>query len=144
MTILGFVSNIEEWMSVSDVIATKPGGLTLFEAMALKKPLVLLPARGGQEQLNREWAIRVGAAVGVEKTRQAALVIDALLNNPNRLAEMAEASARFGRPDASARIARRILKKMDERGHAMKGGSLETLPLDLHLRCAPGNARLPG
>lgn len=50
--VLGFVGNMEEWMSVADLIVTKPGGLTTSEAMALGKPLVIVNPIPGQEGAN--------------------------------------------------------------------------------------------
>ena len=106
---LGFVENMAEWMAVSDVVVTKPGGITLFEAMALGKPLLLLPARGGQEEINRRWAIGVGAAVASPETPRAGSLLRAVLSDADRLRRMGEASERAGSPEAAGRIAREIV-----------------------------------
>lgn len=107
---MGFVDNMADWMAASDVMVTKPGGLTLFEAMALGKPLVLLPARGGQEVINRRWAIASGAAVGCDATRRAGSVVRTLFSDPDCLSRMATASSRAGRPEAATLIARDVLR----------------------------------
>ncbi len=39
--ILGFASNMHELMAVSDLVITKPGGLTSSEALAMGKPLFI-------------------------------------------------------------------------------------------------------
>ena len=106
---LGFVENMAEWMAVSDIVVTKPGGITLFEAMALGKPLLLLPARGGQEEINRRWAIGVGAAVASPETPRAGSLLRAVLSDADRLRRMGEASERAGSPEAAGRIAREIV-----------------------------------
>jgi processive 1,2-diacylglycerol beta-glucosyltransferase len=51
-SILGFVENMEEWMTVSDFIITKPGGMTIAECLTKRLPLLLPWHLPGQEQRN--------------------------------------------------------------------------------------------
>ncbi len=109
---LGFVENMAEWMAVSDVVVTKPGGITLFEALALGKPLVLLPARGGQEEINRRWAVAAGAAVNCPEPRLAGSLLRGLFSDSGGLAGMGAASERAGRPEAAGLISREIVETL--------------------------------
>lgn len=109
---LGFVENMAEWMAVSDVVVTKPGGLTLFEALALGKPLVLLPARGGQEEINRLWAVAAGAAVDCPEPSNAGSLIRRLFSDPGRLSGMGESARRAGCPEAAGLISREIVESL--------------------------------
>ena len=56
-----FVDNMEELMAASDVMVTKPGGLSVTEALANHLPLVFFSAIPGQEAGN----VRVLAANGI-------------------------------------------------------------------------------
>ena len=56
-----FVDNMEEMMAASDVMVTKPGGLSVTEALANHIPLVFFSAIPGQEAGN----VRVLAANGI-------------------------------------------------------------------------------
>jgi len=50
--IFGFVNNIHELMDVSDVIVTKPGGLSVSEAIIKNLPMILISPIPGQEVAN--------------------------------------------------------------------------------------------
>ena len=52
LQVFTFVDNIAEWTAVADLIVTKPGGLTVAEAIYLNKPLVLVNPIPGQETKN--------------------------------------------------------------------------------------------
>ncbi len=111
---LEYVHNMHEWMAVADVIVSKPGGLTLFEALASGKPLALLPARGGQERINREWAIASGSAIGIIDPRETGAAVLSLCEDTARLEKMTANSTFAGRPDAACRLARAILQHLEE------------------------------
>ena len=53
--VLGFVKNIDEIMKMSDVIITKPGGISITEAMACRLPIVIREYLPGQEERNTEF-----------------------------------------------------------------------------------------
>ncbi|MHB8370822.1 MAG: MGDG synthase family glycosyltransferase [Leptospirales bacterium] len=112
--VLGFVTNMAEWMSLADLVVTKPGGLTLFEALALGRPLLLLPARGGQEAINRQWAVTRGAAVACDSEEAAGPLVKSLLENPARLKSLGEASKQNGCPGAARMVAREALEALPD------------------------------
>lgn len=64
--ILGYVNNIAELMEASDLIYTKPGGVTLFEAINKEIPLLIQETAVGQEFANIEFV----------KNREIGIVID--------------------------------------------------------------------
>lgn len=49
---IGFTNDIHELMLMSDIVITKPGGLSTSECLAMKKPMILLDAIPGQEEHN--------------------------------------------------------------------------------------------
>ena len=49
ISILGYSDKIYEILSKSDILITKPGGITLFEAIMLELPCLLLKPKLGQE-----------------------------------------------------------------------------------------------
>ena len=108
----GFVPNMADWMGASDVVVTKPGGLTLVEALALGRPLILLPARGGQEEINRRWALSLGAAAGCEVPEGAGPLLAVLFSQPGRLEAMARAARHAGRPQAAGIVASEIIRTL--------------------------------
>lgn len=55
MTVLGYIDFIEPLMRRSEFIVGKPGGITLFEALILKVPFVLITPKLGQEVENAKY-----------------------------------------------------------------------------------------
>jgi len=62
ISVVGFTSAMHELMAMADVIVTKPGGLTVTEALAVGRPLILFSPIWGQETGNAEVLLRRGAA----------------------------------------------------------------------------------
>jgi processive 1,2-diacylglycerol beta-glucosyltransferase len=86
--ILGFTRNIPELMNEADVIITKPGGLTVSEAIAKGLPMLLPYAIPGQEQENMSFLFSKGAAVDMRKIDNFNDVLNNLIEHPERLDEI--------------------------------------------------------
>jgi processive 1,2-diacylglycerol beta-glucosyltransferase len=106
LRVLGFTTEIDEWMALSDLLVTKPGGLSTAEALARGLPLVLANPIPGQEQRNADALLEMGAAVRANTPAVLAWKVDTLLASSSRLAAMREAALRAARPLAAAAIAR--------------------------------------
>lgn len=63
LTVAGTIPQLVNTMSSAQAVFTKPGGLTVTEAMILKKPLILLKPLPGAEEKNLSYLIRHGAAI---------------------------------------------------------------------------------
>ncbi|MEK8130994.1 glycosyltransferase [Paenibacillus filicis] len=53
--LLGFTKEIDKWMDVSDLLITKPGGMTCTEALAKGIPMLFYAAIPGQEEENLQY-----------------------------------------------------------------------------------------
>jgi processive 1,2-diacylglycerol beta-glucosyltransferase len=106
--IFGFVDNIDELMAVSDLIVTKPGGLSIAELLAMELVPVFISAIPGQEAKNIE--ILSGYGIG-EKAQSAARVQEIVLdylNSPQKL-EIAKGRIRqMRKPHAAEEIYRAL------------------------------------
>ena len=60
LTALGFTQDVHELMSVSDLIVTKPGGLSTSECLSMKKPMLLINPIPGQEEHNVTYLEQLG------------------------------------------------------------------------------------
>lgn len=58
--VLGFVNNMHELLEESDLIITKPGGATLFEAIYANTPVIVRSPKVGQEIENAKFIIDKG------------------------------------------------------------------------------------
>lgn len=58
--ILGYTREVSKLMDVSDVLITKPGGMTCTEALAKGLPMLFIPPIAGQEEENCEYFVQAG------------------------------------------------------------------------------------
>jgi len=115
--VLGFVTNMHELMAVSDLLVTKPGGLTTSEALAMGKPLFILNPIPGQEAANSDFLLERGAAAKVSRVEDLAFRLGELLGS-KKLAGMARAARALGRPAAAADICRAVAARVAARPSA--------------------------
>jgi processive 1,2-diacylglycerol beta-glucosyltransferase len=109
--ILGFASNMHELMAISDLIISKPGGLTSSEALALGKPLFILNPIPGQEAANSDFLLERGAALKVNRVEDLPFRLDQLLGN-KKLAQLSRAAKGLGRPAAATQICREVVARL--------------------------------
>jgi len=64
-----FVDNIEELMTASDIIITKPGGLSIAEALSMELPPLFIAAIPGQETENMNILKNYGIGVKIRNIR---------------------------------------------------------------------------
>jgi len=107
--LFGYVNNINELMSASDIIITKPGGVTTAELLTRKLALIIAKPLPGQEANNTAYLSEKGAAIKVDRPDTINAVIEELLTNKNRLNQLKEAAAKIAKPNASLDIARLLL-----------------------------------
>ncbi|MDD5310667.1 MAG: glycosyltransferase [Candidatus Omnitrophica bacterium] len=110
MVVYGFTSEVTELMSVSTLIVTKPGGLTISEALSKELPIIILNPIPGQEAKNTEYLTSEGAAVKADSAADAALLTEMLLVNKSKLEHMRGNARRIAKPRSSTDIARLILE----------------------------------
>lgn len=109
--LFGYVHNIHELMSVSDMLITKPGGITISEALAKKLPLLIIRPIPGQEASNTVYLTAKGAAIKIDKLQKINYVVEDLLENPQKIKNLSEAAERIARPQASLNIAKFLLNE---------------------------------
>ncbi|MGQ9768852.1 MAG: glycosyltransferase, partial [Anaerolineae bacterium] len=104
--VLGFVSNMAEWMAAADLMVSKAGPGTLAEAACLGLPTLISEFIPGQETGNVEWFEQHGAAIYEPHPEKLAHYADELLRPGNPLLpQMAKRARDLGRPHAAAEIA---------------------------------------
>jgi len=97
----GFVDYIEKLMAASDLIVTKPGGMSSTECLAVGLPMVLTLPIPGQEERNSAFLVGRGAALPAATPAKLRQVIGGLLAEPGRLARMRKAALNAARPRAA-------------------------------------------
>jgi len=100
----GFVENIEELMAASDVIITKPGGLTCSESLAMGLPMIFIAAIYGQETKNARILEDYGVGVSADDLTALRDMVINYKNNPRMLNAVRERISRFAKPFAVKEI----------------------------------------
>lgn len=104
--ILGYTDEVPSLMAASDLLITKPGGLTASEAMAMGLPIVIISPIPGQEKRNARYLINSGMAVQLNRGDYLEGVLSQLLESPVRLSHMREIAALKAKPGAAADLCR--------------------------------------
>lgn len=116
--IIYFTKEVEKYMNASDLIITKPGGLTISEALACGLPMALFNAIPGQEEENAEFLVSNNMAVRLEEN--AGKTIKELLENPQVLSYMKNSCERFDKSDSLKNILELTRKLTAEEKHFNK------------------------
>ena len=108
--IYGFVDNMEELAAASDVMITKPGGLSITEALANNLPLIFFSAIPGQEAGNVEVLKANGIGMSDASLPEITAEIRSLAAFPDKLARARQSSHALARPRSVEAIIAHILR----------------------------------
>jgi hypothetical protein len=108
-TVVGFTTEMDEFMTAADLFVGKPGGLTTSEALAKGLPMVVINPIPGQEERNSDHLLEEGVAIRCNNLPALAYKIDHLLDTPGKLARMAENARRLGKPEAAFAVVDRLV-----------------------------------
>lgn len=109
LAVHGHVGGMERFISAADLVATKPGGLTTSETLALGRPLLLTPAIPGVEEGNMRALSAAGAALPAPTDDAMRQAFARAFREPGLLQRLAAAAAALGRPHSAATVARAVL-----------------------------------
>ena len=108
--VFGFVDFMDELMASSDLMITKPGGITVSEGLATGLPMILIEPIPGQEEANADYLIERGAGVKARSLPLLLHKLGELVSSPERLAEMSRRARAISRPHAARTIAEEAIK----------------------------------
>ncbi len=112
--VIGYTNAMEKLMSAADVMVSKLGGLTTFEAFASRLPIIAdtttppMP----QESQTANLISRHRAGVLLKRSRDIVPIIRELINEPSQLSSMRIAASRVAIPDATRRIVDELMRKV--------------------------------
>ena len=109
--ILEFTNRVPELMSISDLVVTKPGGLTTSESLASHLPMVIINPIPGQEEENAEFLENKGIGIWIKKTNNASSIIRTLFSDPNQLTKMRENTYSLAHPNSTEEICKILLNR---------------------------------
>ncbi len=102
--IIYFTSEVDKYMKTADLIITKPGGLTITEALACNIPMAIFDAIPGQEDENADFLVSKNMAIRLEKGEKGAKSIKDLLECSGKLESMKSSCKTFDKSDSLKKI----------------------------------------
>ena len=107
--LLSYTNKVPELMSISDLVVTKPGGLTTSESLASCLPMVIINPIPGQEKENAEFLENHGIAVWIRNSNESKMIFELLLSNKEKLEDMKKNTSILAKPFSTAEICKILL-----------------------------------
>ena len=110
VSIFEYTDKVAEFMSISDLVITKPGGLTTTESLTSGVPMIIINPIPGQGEENAEFLESHHVAVWIKKDDDVNFVLNDLLNDDNKLNVLKNNISLISKPDSTKNICDIILK----------------------------------
>lgn len=107
-SIIGFTDTVNKYMQCCDLLLTKPGGLTITEALISHIPLGLFSPIPGQEEKNAQFLLNHNLAVDLSKIEQCTDILKNLLECEKQLIKIKENCIKFSKPNSGDDIVKLI------------------------------------
>ncbi|WP_373897926.1 MGDG synthase family glycosyltransferase [Haloimpatiens sp. FM7315] len=102
--VLGYTDNVSTYMKCSDLLITKPGGMTITEALACSTPMALFSAIPGQEERNANFLVKNNLAVNIEDFDSYKEAFEYILISKDKLKTMKANCSNFSCPHCGSNI----------------------------------------
>ncbi len=106
-----YTSQVPEFMSISDLVVTKPGGLTTTESLASELPMVIINPIPGQEEENAKFLVENGIAIWIKKEDNVQKILENLFLNPETLENMRQNTKKLAKLHSTQEICEILLKR---------------------------------
>ena len=107
--VLGFTDKVPELMSISDLVITKPGGLTTTECLVSNLPIVVINPIPGQETENADFLVNSGCGIWIQKNDSISDALNAILNDETKLIQLKNNTKLVAKPNSTKDICSIIL-----------------------------------
>ena len=111
IVVFEYTSQVPEFMSISDLVVTKPGGLTTTESLASELPMVIINPIPGQEEENAKFLVENGIAIWIKKEDNVQEVLENLFLNPETLENMKQNTKKLAKLHSTQEICEILLKR---------------------------------
>ena len=110
VNIFEYTDKVAEFMSITDLIITKPGGLTTSESLVSCVPLLVINPIPGQEEENADFLEKNKVGIWLKKDNDIFLTLNVLLNDENKLNNLKENILKIAKPNSTKDICDIIIK----------------------------------
>lgn len=98
--IIGYTNEVNKYMQASDLLITKPGGLTITEALVSHTPLAIFSAIPGQEEKNAEFLLQHNLAIDLSDCKTCSKKINFILDSEEFLMNMKNNCIKYAKPNS--------------------------------------------
>jgi processive 1,2-diacylglycerol beta-glucosyltransferase len=113
--VLGWVENMHEWLAAADLLISKPGGMTVMEAINSGVPLLAFDPFPGAERRACELIEKWQVGSWIRRPGDLLPAVSRLLGDPEELARLRANAHALARPHAARDAARAILERWETR-----------------------------
>jgi len=115
LRVFGFVDNVYDYMHASDLLLSKPGGMTSSEALSAQLPMVLVKPLPGQEERNTRYLVSKRAAIRARGEGHLTQAVREVLGTNGRRGQLGASMQLLRRPQAASAVAGRIASLLAQR-----------------------------
>lgn len=107
--VLEYTNKVPELMAISDLVVSKPGGLTTSESLASNLPMIIINPIPGQEEENAEFLEEKGTGIWIRKNDSSYEIFKDLLSDPEKLEKMKKNTKTLAKKHSTENICKTIL-----------------------------------
>ena len=118
MKVWGYVKEVDELMEVSDLLISKPGGLTTAETLVKGLPIGIVNSLGGQEKKNQELLLKKKIAFKLSNKKEMRDLIVRFLYESHKSFEFKERQIKvkeLAKPEAALDIVQKVMQSINEK-----------------------------
>jgi len=108
----GYIDFVNILMDFADIIITKPGGITVSEALSKGLAIIVVNPIPGQEERNVNYLEEKNVILKTNSTKEIGYLVKGLLTNKDELIFLRQRSKSISQKDSSLKIADFILKSL--------------------------------
>lgn len=102
--IVGYTNEVNKYMQCCDLLLTKPGGITITEALISKIPIGIFSPIPGQEEKNADFLLKHNLAINLKDGLNCLENIEGILCRPSILNTMKKNCSKFAKPNSGHNI----------------------------------------
>ena len=107
--VLEYTNKVPELMSISDIVISKPGGLTTTESLASGLPIIIINPIPGQEEENAEFLENKNVAIWIRKKDNVEEKLKEIFSNSEKMQEMKINARLLAKKNSTENICKIIL-----------------------------------
>jgi processive 1,2-diacylglycerol beta-glucosyltransferase len=112
VVLIGFTDKVAELMSLSDLMITKAGGISVTEALDARLPMILFASIPGQETWNESLLVANKAAEKASKVGDLPVMADRILSSPQARDSLLAGIDKVRQPNSAKRVVDFVLERM--------------------------------